>query len=95
MLIFILQRIFEAGINPKISNIYPDIEFPVSRGTPMIASLVRWDHSEDWFVTKYHGVQNDIHFSISLNDRKYDYLSDHIINGSILFPGAGLIVCIS
>lgn len=92
MFIFIIQRIFEAGLNPKISKLYPDIEFPVSRGTPMIAPLVRWNHSEDWFVTKYCGVQ-DNHFSISLSDSNYEYLSGHVINGSIVFPGAGLLVC--
>jgi len=36
------------GVNPKIKNIYPEVTFPVSRGTPCIQSLPFWDHNEQW-----------------------------------------------
>ncbi|CAI6352158.1 unnamed protein product [Macrosiphum euphorbiae] len=89
-------KIFEAGLNPKISNLYPDIEFPVSRGTPMIAPLVRWEHSEDWYVTMYR-VQDKIksgerNISISLKDEEHEYLSGHVIDGRNLFPATGYLV---
>lgn len=91
-----LLRIFEAGLNLKVSKIYPDVEFPVSRGTPMIAPLVRWEHSEDWYVTMYR-VQDKIksgerNISISLKDDEYEYLSGHVIDGRNLFPATGYLV---
>lgn len=39
---------FENGIDMDVSKLYPAVEFPVSRGTPMISPLIRWEHSEDW-----------------------------------------------
>lgn len=93
-----MRRIFEAGLNPKISKFYPDVEFPVSRGTPMIAPLVKWEHSEDWYVTMYR-VQDKIksgerNISISLKDDEYEYISGHVIDGRNLFPATGYMVCI-
>lgn len=34
-----------------VAKIYPPISYPVSRGTRMIGSLIKWDHSQDWFVS--------------------------------------------
>lgn len=42
------SRMFENGIDMDVSKLYPSVEFPVSRGTPMISPLIRWEHSEDW-----------------------------------------------
>lgn len=43
-----LGKLFNVGLTPKISNLYPKVEYPVGRGTPSISSLVRWDHNADW-----------------------------------------------
>ncbi|XP_050524285.1 fatty acid synthase [Daktulosphaira vitifoliae] len=91
-----LGNMFEVGLNPKLSSLYPDVEFPVSRGTPMIAPLVRWDHSEDWFVTMYR-VQDKIksgerNITISLKDDEYEYLSGHVIDGRNLYPATGYLL---
>ncbi|XP_050425474.1 fatty acid synthase [Adelges cooleyi] len=89
-------KLFELGLNPKLSKLYPEIEFPVSRGTPMIAPLVRWEHSEDWFVTMYR-VQDKIksgerNISISLKDDENEYIGGHVIDGRNLFPATGYLV---
>lgn len=48
-----IGKLFIAGHQPNVAKLYPDIEFPVSRGTPMISPLVKWDHSDDWNVPKF------------------------------------------
>jgi len=40
-----------SGLNPKIQELYPPIDFPVSRGTPSIENLPFWDHNEQWKST--------------------------------------------
>lgn len=44
---------YNAGLQPQIKNLYPPVLYPVSRGTPMIQSLVEWDHSVEWLVTNF------------------------------------------
>jgi fatty acid synthase len=39
-----------AGPVPQVSKLYPDVQFPVRRGTPSISPLVTWDHEEIWHV---------------------------------------------
>lgn len=34
----------------KIANIYPDIDFPVSRGTPTLSNLVGWNYGDKWHL---------------------------------------------
>lgn len=41
-------RLFNNGFNYKISNLFPEVELPVSRGTRGISSLIKWNHEEDW-----------------------------------------------
>lgn len=40
------------GYIPKIANLYPKVEFPVSTGTPPLSHLVEWNHSVRWLVFK-------------------------------------------
>lgn len=44
----VVFRLYLVGLNPKLANLYPKVEFPVSNGTPMLSHLVEWEHSEDW-----------------------------------------------
>lgn len=73
-----------------VANLYPKIEFPVSRGTPCISSLIRWDHSEDWFVTKYENMKTkssgERMFAINLASDNEEFMSGHVIDGKILVP---------
>ena len=39
-----IGRLYTLGINPDIENLYPKVEFPVSRGTQSLGSLIKWDH---------------------------------------------------
>ena len=62
---------FLNGLNLPIERLYPEVEFPVSRGTPMISPLIKWDHTEDWFVMKYSdhkgGFSGERQVSLSLD----------------------------
>ena len=36
-----LGKLYNVGLQPQLANIYPHVEFPVSRGTPMISPYIR------------------------------------------------------
>jgi len=36
-----LGKLYNAGLQPDIAKLYPTVEYPVSRGTPMIAPSIR------------------------------------------------------
>lgn len=44
---------FNVGFQPQIQNLYPKVEFPVSHKTPMIQSMIEWDHSVNWNVVSF------------------------------------------
>ena len=43
-----LGKLYNIGFQPQIQNLYPEVQYPVSRGTPMISPVIKWDHTEDW-----------------------------------------------
>lgn len=51
----------------------------------MIAPLVRWEHSEDWFVTKFELQRStrsgERKVKMSLTDQDYDFIVGHSIDG--------------
>lgn len=51
-------RLYNAGLQPQIQNLYPGVSYPVSRGTPMIQSLIEWDHSTQWAVAEFTSKVN-------------------------------------
>ncbi|XP_034946083.1 fatty acid synthase [Chelonus insularis] len=86
-------KLYSVGLQPQISNLYPEVKFPVSRGTPMISPLIRWEHSDEWYVTSYR-MQEKITsgervVEVSLNDEDYEYMAGHVIDGRNLFPATG------
>lgn len=36
-----LGKMFNYGLQPQVANLYPTVEFPVSRGTPMISPSIK------------------------------------------------------
>lgn len=43
-----IGKLFNVGLQPQISKLFPEVEYPVSRGTPMISPLIKWEHGDDW-----------------------------------------------
>lgn len=76
-----------------IAKLYPEIQFPVSRGTPMLSPLIRWDHREDAYVVKYSWDEttksNLLRFKINMSNQDYKHIVGHCIDGRILFPATG------
>lgn len=69
-----------------LERIYPSITYPVSRGTKMLASLIKWDHSQDWFVAEFDmnstQITSERKVTISLDQEDFQYMSGHIIDGN-------------
>ncbi|KAI8043079.1 hypothetical protein M5D96_004405 [Drosophila gunungcola] len=86
-----LGRLYAAGGHPQILKISPAVTYPVSRGTPMLASLVGWDHSQKWNYPKFKGGRQAGQLSVELDLGKEEnaYLAGHTIDGRILFPATG------
>jgi fatty acid synthase len=81
-LIMTIFRLFENGVDLDVSKMYPAVQFPVSRGTPMIAPLIKWDHSEDYFVFKFdERISSEKSFPVTLADQDYDFMAGHEIDG--------------
>ncbi|KAJ8964696.1 hypothetical protein NQ317_001270 [Molorchus minor] len=85
-----VNRIYVAGGQPNLRNFYSDVKFPVSRGTQMLSSLVRWDHSHPRYVPYWKNRDSfgDLRV-INLSDEKYSYLEGHNIDGRVLMPATG------
>lgn len=51
---------------------------------------MKWDHSEDWFITKYENMKTKSSgercFKLTLQSDNEEFLSGHIIDGKVLVP---------
>jgi len=91
-----------AGMNFNPLKIYPSTTFPVSRGTPMISPLVKWDHSQEWDVPNVKQFEfgggsgrSDCEFEIDVSAESPDsYILGHAIDGRVLYPATGYLVLV-
>lgn len=70
----------------QIDRLYREIEFPVSRGTPMISPLIEYDHEKNWNVPNLNAktsvsFERKVTIDLSAED---EYLIGHVINGIVL-----------
>ncbi|XP_045521971.1 fatty acid synthase-like [Pieris brassicae] len=93
-----LGKLYQAGLNPKLANLYPQVQYPVSLGTPMISHLVEWEHSEDWYVTSYRAQEKmksgERTVRMSIVDEDSEYMTGHVIDGRNLYPATGYLVMV-
>lgn len=51
----------------------------------MISHMIKWDHSEDWFVTKFETRNTEKSgervVQLNINDQVFEYLAGHTIDG--------------
>ncbi|XP_055354920.1 fatty acid synthase-like [Paramacrobiotus metropolitanus] len=45
-----IGKLYVAGLNPRVTEIFPKPTLPAPRDTPFIGSVVRWDHSANWRI---------------------------------------------
>lgn len=91
-----LGKLFINGVTMKTEQLYPPVEFPVSRGTPMISSLMKWDHSEDWHVSKFENIKSDQTgeklYHIGIKTDSGEFLEGHTIDGKVLVPATAYLL---
>ncbi|XP_044739977.1 fatty acid synthase-like [Chrysoperla carnea] len=89
----IIGNLYTKGFNPQLAALYPEVQFPVSCGTPMIGHTVKWEHSRKWPVTKegFSFLEKSLEKTIVIDvtTPKYEYLTGHIVDGRNLFPATG------
>ncbi|XP_050392804.2 fatty acid synthase [Patella vulgata] len=92
-----LGKCYINGLNFRPLNIFPPVQYPVSRGTPLISPIIKWDHSQSWAVPKVDeflsggsGMNSDVTFEIDASPESPDhYLVGHAIDGRVLYPATG------
>lgn len=92
-----IGKLYTAGVQPDIAKLYPPVSFPVGRGTPMIGSLIKWDHSATWEVASYKqtsGQSGECVVQVDLSKESDAYLAGHQIDGRILFPATGYLLVV-
>ncbi|XP_075418526.1 fatty acid synthase isoform X2 [Tenrec ecaudatus] len=84
------------GITVSPNGLFPAVEFPASRGTPLISPLIKWDHSQTWDVPAAEDFPSGASssaaavYKIDVSSESPDhYLVDHCIDGRVLFPATG------
>ncbi|XP_077526205.1 fatty acid synthase-like [Haemaphysalis longicornis] len=83
------------GVKLDLTPLYPAVPWPVPRGTPSIAHLVSWDHTESWPVVEWNDFNTSAKVSeeiveVDLEANEEDaYLSGHQVDGRVVFPAAG------
>ncbi|KAM6473364.1 fatty acid synthase isoform 2-T2 [Liasis olivaceus] len=93
-------KIHLTGINVLANNLFPLVEYPVPRGTPLISPYVVWDHSQNWDVPKREdfptgsgGSGAATVYNIDVNPESPEhYLVGHCIDGRVLYPATGYLV---
>nr|XP_023019448.1 fatty acid synthase-like [Leptinotarsa decemlineata] len=85
-----IGKIFVAGGQPQLRNLYNEVQFPVGRGTKMVSPMVKWDHSISWYVPSWKNKDcfGEV-ISIDLSTEQYSFLANHDIDGRVLMPATG------
>ncbi|XP_060068605.1 fatty acid synthase-like [Ylistrum balloti] len=88
-----LGKCYLEGVRLNPLGLFPAIQLPVPRGTPMISPVIGWDHSQTWavadpenFITEGLACLYEIDLS---PESKYHFIIDHRVNGLDLFPASG------
>ena len=76
-----------AGVQFNPMDLYSPVQFPVTRGTPMLNSMITWDHEQTWAVPKYQdfmslsGGSGAASFEIDTSaDSEDNYLLGHKVS---------------
>ncbi|XP_058417917.1 fatty acid synthase isoform X1 [Diceros bicornis minor] len=89
-------RLHLMGIDINPNGLFPPVEFPAPRGTPLISPHIKWDHSQTWDVPTANDFpsgstcSSSTIYNIDASPESPDhYLVDHCIDGRVIFPATG------
>lgn len=99
-LILFLFRLFNVGFHPQIQNLYPKVHFPVPHATPMIQSMIEWDHSQNWnvvtFAPKDGRTAGELDVVVDFDKEEFKFLAENKFCGQEVLPKAFYVVsCLS
>lgn len=91
-----LSNLHLSGVNLEFKNLYPEVKYPVAKGTPSLSPLIKWDHSEQWPINCYPNQFNpdsasDYAVEIDLSNLAHSYLMGHMIDGKCIYPATGYV----
>ncbi|XP_047993204.1 fatty acid synthase-like [Leguminivora glycinivorella] len=86
-------KTYGAGTQPQVAQLYPRVSWPVSRGTPGLASHIGWDHRVEWSVCDFMKVKENI-IEYDLDKPEDAFIAGHNIDGRILFPATGYLLLV-
>jgi len=91
-----LGSLFQFGIDMDISKLYPPINFPVSRGTPMISPVIKWNHEIDHFVPLYdtYNTFERTNMFLNINDKNFEFMQGNVVNGQYQFAESSFLVLV-
>ncbi|CAG2106773.1 unnamed protein product, partial [Medioppia subpectinata] len=89
-----LAQLYGLGFNMSIDRLYPRVEWPVPRGTPSIASLIQWDHRQQYYVTPFveryfKSTSADSIVTIGHLRAHDSFYLEHKVDGRAVVPAAG------
>ncbi|XP_043485866.1 fatty acid synthase-like [Polistes fuscatus] len=84
-----LGKLYNLGFPITPGKLYQRVPYPVSRETPSISPLVRWEHSSDWHVASDKFLETQqIEELVDLESDKYKFLRNFKINGNVIISSA-------
>lgn len=91
--------LYVAGHNLDVTKIYPDVSYPVPRGTPMLSPLIKWEHSVDWNLRHHNDTQKlsktgSSVVSIDVQNQDFEYLMGHNVDGKLISQLPHVLVCV-
>ncbi|XP_070498587.1 fatty acid synthase-like [Chironomus tepperi] len=91
-----LGSLFQHGVDMDISKLYPAISFPVSRGTPMISPVIKWNHEIDHFVPLYdtYNTFERTNLFLNINDKNFEFMQGNVVNGQYQFAESSFLVLV-
>ncbi|CAG2101714.1 unnamed protein product, partial [Medioppia subpectinata] len=92
-----LAKLYEAGVNMSVENLYTKVEWPVVRNTQSISSIIRWEHKQQipfsLYPKKYdRSTASDYNYTFDpVNYQKNKFYLEHCVDGKAIFPAVGYI----
>uniref|UniRef100_A0A8C5H966 Fatty acid synthase n=1 Tax=Gouania willdenowi TaxID=441366 RepID=A0A8C5H966_GOUWI len=95
-----IGKIYTSGINVDGNGLCSAVTYPVPVGTPLISSLLQWDHSQTWDIPKAEhffvgsgGSRSAATFNIDTSSESADhYILGHCIDGRAVYPATGYLL---